>query len=407
MRSAPFIFAVVLTALGGPHASVSAPDHELVFASAVPPPSPPAAVRPAPPVPAPAALPAPSPSATASTWIDDAIAGLRAAFVRQVPVPDLPSVRPAPPAPAPPALPAPSPSATASTWIDDAIAGLRSVFVRQVPVPDLPAVRPAPPAPAAAALPAPSPSAAPWIDAAVADLSAAMVREVPGLLAVRTEDEPDWNRRVAAELAAAGRSIDHPQLLVTVDRNPAVQQLRIVLARPNAPWLLIGATHVSTGEPGLTGHYKTPVGVFEHTSRIIDYRAEGTYSRRHHLRGLGVKGMRVWDFGWHTTEDWRERNGWTRIRLEIHATDPVLLEPRIGQPSSKGCVHVSAALNRFLDRHGVIDADYERAAETDGRYRELLLAGRTPTPLAGTMMVVFDSSRPDAADLAWPMAGLI
>jgi lipoprotein-anchoring transpeptidase ErfK/SrfK len=308
MRYAPFFFAVLLAALGGFRASVSAPDRELVFASAVAPPSPPAA-------------------------------------------------------PTTPASPA--------------------------------------------ALPDASPSAAASIDDAVADLRAAMVREVPDLLAVRPEDEPDWNRRVAGELAAAGSTIDRPQLLVTVDRNPAVQQLRIVLARQNAPWLLIGATRVSTGEPGLTGHYKTPVGVFEHTSRIIDYRAEGTYSRRHHLRGLGVKGMRVWDFGWQTTEDWRERNAWTRIRLEIHATDPETLERQIGQPVSKGCVHVSAALNRFLDQHGIIDAAYERAAETDGRYRELLLAGRTPTPLAGTMMVVFDSSQPDAADFSWPMARII
>jgi hypothetical protein len=307
MRSAPFLLAIVLIGLGGSRASVSAPQPGLVLASAVAPPT--------------------------------------APVVRVVPAP------PPPPVVAPP-----------------------------VPT---------------------------WIDTAVADLRAAMVREVPDLLAVRPEDEPDWNRRVAGELAAAGRGIEQPQLLVTVDRNPAVQQLRIVLARPGAPWLLIGAARVSTGEPGLTGHYKTPVGVFEHTRHIIDYRAEGTYSRRHHVRGLGVKGMRVWDFGWHATEDWRERNGWTRIRLQIHATDPDTLEHEIGQPISKGCVHVSAGLNRFLDQHGILDAAYEQAAETDGRYRELLLASRTPTPLAGTMMVVFDSSQPAAADLSGPLADRI
>jgi hypothetical protein len=115
--------------------------------------------------------------------------------------------------------------------------------------------------------------------------------------------------------------------------------------------------------------------------------------------------MRVWDFGWRTTEDWRERNGWTRIRLEIHATDPVMLEPRLGQPASKGCVHVSAALNRFLDQHGIIDAAYELAAQTDGRYRELLLPGRTPTPLAGAMLVVFDSSEPSPPAPISPLAG--
>jgi len=48
-----------------------------------------------------------------------------------------------------------------------------------------------------------------------------------------------------------------------------------------------------------------------------------------------------------------------------------------------------------------------QAAQTDGRYRELLLTGRMPTPLAGTMLVVFDSSQPDAADPSRPMAGTI
>ena len=170
--------------------------------------------------------------------------------------------------------------------------------------------------------------------------------------------------------------------------------------------LLVGAAPVSTGEPGVRGHYKTPIGVFDHTSHILDYRADGTYDR-HHLRALGVKGMRVWDFGWHATENWRERDGIMRIRLEIHATDPLMLESRIGEPASKGCVHVSAALNRFLDRHGVLDASYEQAAETDFRYRELLGRDRTPTPLAGTMMVVFDSAERPAmhASAATPTPG--
>lgn len=49
-------------------------------------------------------------------------------------------------------------------------------------------------------------------------------------------------------------------------------------------------------------------------------------------------------------------------------------------------------MNRFLDRHGVLDVDYERAAEADGRFRALLLPGRTPTPLAGNALVIIDSS---------------
>jgi hypothetical protein len=37
-------------------------------------------------------------------------------------------------------------------------------------------------------------------------------------------------------MRAAAFVVDRAQLLVVVDRNPKVQQLRIVLARLDAPW---------------------------------------------------------------------------------------------------------------------------------------------------------------------------
>jgi hypothetical protein len=49
-------------------------------------------------------------------------------------------------------------------------------------------------------------------------------------------------------------------------------------------------------------------------------------------------------------------------------------------------------MNRFLDVHGVLDADYERAARDDVRLRSILLPERQPTPLAGDALVVVDSS---------------
>ena len=49
-------------------------------------------------------------------------------------------------------------------------------------------------------------------------------------------------------------------------------------------------------------------------------------------------------------------------------------------------------MNRFLDRHGVLDADYERAAAADIKFRALLLPDRVPSPLAGDTLVVVDSS---------------
>jgi hypothetical protein len=217
------------------------------------------------------------------------------------------------------------------------------------------------------------------------------MREVPGAIIDSAENERVWIARTQDTVAAGGQSIDRPQLVVVVDRNPRAQQMRIVLARPDGAWDSLGGTRVSTGQMGRRGYYLTPTGIFLHTDLILDWRAEGTFNSQH-IRGLGVKGMRVWDFGWQ-----RAAKGWGtgeegEIRLLLHATDPDYLEKRLGRPASKGCVRIPAAMNRFLDRHGVLDADYERAAKDDPRFEAVLLRERTPTPLAGSALVIVDSA---------------
>jgi lipoprotein-anchoring transpeptidase ErfK/SrfK len=256
----------------------------------------------------------------------------------------------------------------------------------------------------AACAPAPAPPSAPpigWRGAAAAPtidvngeaarLKAALIREVPSAVTDTPAAEQGWIDRTRAAIAASGERIDRAQVLVVVDRNPQVQQLRIVLARPDAAWQSLGGTKVSTGQTGRQDYYLTPTGVFLHTNAILDWRAEGTFNAQH-IRGLGLKGMRVWDFGWQVaTKGWgTEEQG--EIRLLMHATDPAYLEQRLGRPASKGCVRIPAAMNRFLDRHGILDVDYERAAKVDPRFAALLLPDRIPTPLAGDMLVVVDSS---------------
>jgi hypothetical protein len=218
------------------------------------------------------------------------------------------------------------------------------------------------------------------------------------------ESERGWIALTQAAVAASAQTINRPQLLVVVDRNPAIQQMRLVLARPDGAWESLGGTRVSTGQMGRRDYYLTPTGVFLHTDAILDWRAEGTFNPQH-IRGLGLKGMRVWDFGWQ-----RAAKGWGTgeegdIRLLLHATDPDYLEKRLGRPASKGCVRIPAAMNRFLDRHGILDADYERAAKDDPRFEALLLPERTPTPLAGNALVVVGSAAalnaPD--DVAYPV----
>jgi hypothetical protein len=225
-----------------------------------------------------------------------------------------------------------------------------------------------------------------------AQLRIALLREVPRHIIGNPDSDRDWIARAKAVIATAPLAIERPQLLVVVDRNPAVQEMRIVLAQRGAVWEVIGGSKVSTGQAGRKGYYITPVGVFLHTDDILDYRAQGTFNENH-IRGLGLKGMRVWDFGWQTAD-----RGWgavpdpSDIRLLMHATDPDVLERRLGRPASEGCVRVPAAMNRFLDVHGVLDADYERDAQDDVRLSSVLLPDRQPTPLAGDALVVVDSS---------------
>jgi hypothetical protein len=202
--------------------------------------------------------------------------------------------------------------------------------------------------------------------------------------------------RATTLMAATGQTIDEPQLVIVVDRNPAVERLYLLLARPSGPqaWRALGSARVSTGQAGRKDYYITPVGVFAHTGAILDFRAMGTYNE-HHVRGLGLAGMRVWDFGWQwALKGWHSDGEGGDIRLQMHATDPTLLEQRLGRPASEGCVRVSSSMNRFLDKHGVLDADYEQEAAQDARYRALLAQDRTPTPIAGRLLVVIDSSEP-------------
>ena len=223
-------------------------------------------------------------------------------------------------------------------------------------------------------------------------LHSALAAEVPHLLSLSADRERALIAQSQAEAAAGNLVIDRPQLVVVVDRNPRVQALMVVVANPTAPWEVIGGTRVSTGQPDRKLYYVTPTGVFLHTADILDFRAEGTFNENH-IRGYGLKGMRIWDFGWQwATKGWRSDGERGQIRLQVHATDPQFLEQRIGRPASEGCVRVPAALNRFLDRHGVLDVDYEQQAPQDIRYRAVLLPDRRPSPLSGHTLIVIDSS---------------
>ena len=252
-----------------------------------------------------------------------------------------------------------------------------------------------PPAPAPSPAVATPPQVAPSIDveAEVSQLRRALSDEVPHLIVDRPIGKQEWIARTRAAVNASGLAIQRPQLLVVVDRNPRMQQMRLILARPQGDWDDLGGTKVSTGQVGRYDYFLTPTGIFLHTDAVLDWRAEGTFNT-HHVRGLGESGMRVWDFGWQrAVRGWRSATKVSKMRLLLHATDPDTLARRLGRAASKGCIRIPEAMNLFLDRHGILDVSYEQAAQHNPRFQAVLLSDRTPTPLAGNALVVVDSSQ--------------
>jgi hypothetical protein len=244
------------------------------------------------------------------------------------------------------------------------------------------------PLPPVATVPPPPPD----YSADIAAMRGAMNDEIPGNIRYDDTNGENWTGLAQAAFSASPYKIESPQLIVAVDRNPSVQQLRLILAVPQGAWAIIGGGKVSTGRAGRFDYYITPTGIFPHSDSILDYRALGTYNENH-IRGLGLKGSRVWDFGWQIAEKgWEPGDVTGEIRLLIHATDPAVLEPRLGRPDSKGCVRVSAVMNSFLDRHAVLDADYLRDAPSDPAAAAVLSPDLTPVKYPGRYLVIFDSS---------------
>lgn len=238
-----------------------------------------------------------------------------------------------------------------------------------------------------------------WASAGGTNLAAVYEREVDRRLEV-----PETERaRYAEELsrALAGRQLGRPQFVVLVDRNEFVQALMVYWYGPEQEFQFIGASPVSAGKPGRFDHFYTPLGVFEHTIDNPDFRALGTKNDLG-IRGYGRAGMRVFDFGWQQAIRGWGKGGEGTMRLQMHATDPNILEPRVGTAQSKGCIRIPAALDVFLDRYGILDADYEEAL-AQGKTFWVLSKNRAPTPWSGRYLVIVDTGwaeRPDWAKIS-------
>ncbi len=201
-----------------------------------------------------------------------------------------------------------------------------------------------------------------------------------------------YGERLQQALAADGLGDLAGEYVVLVDRAAAVQALFVYFrATASNAWLMIGASPVATGLPGTYDHFLTPLGVFEHTPANMDFRAEGTMNDNG-IRGYGVRDMRIFDFGWVDGQRGWGKGGMSEMRFQMHATDPERLEPLLGIRHSKGCVRIPASLNVFIDRHDLLDADYDARVDA-GKSFWVLHPGRDITPWAGRYVVVVDSAR--------------
>ena len=212
-------------------------------------------------------------------------------------------------------------------------------------------------------------------------------QQVTRRLNVPQEERAHYAQLLNSALENAEVSQLPPQYILLVDRNPHVQAAMIEWKAPDGMFHLIGATPVSTGRPGRYEHFGTPLGVYEHRTSNPDFRSKGTRNE-FGIRGYGVQGLRIFDFGWvEAPKGWGD-HALSRLRLQVHATDPDRLDPRLGTPQSEGCVRTTASFNVFLDRYGILDADYEKA----GHWKSsVLYPRREATQWSGRYLVIVDS----------------
>lgn len=234
--------------------------------------------------------------------------------------------------------------------------------------------------------------------AAPADMAARFRVEVEKRLDVPAAETRLYAQLTEAALNRAGVVPAVAQYLAVVDRNPDIQALLVFWRSAEGEYVRIGASPVSTGRPGSFDHFETPLGVFVHTLEHLDFRAEGTRNENG-IRGYGVKGMRVYDFGW----QWVPK-GWgdgavSQMRLQMHATDPDLLEQRLGSLQSKGCIRIPATLNRLIDHYGLLDADYEQGVR-EGRKLWMLDPQCDPVSEPGRYLIVVESARQERPEWA-------
>lgn len=207
------------------------------------------------------------------------------------------------------------------------------------------------------------------------------------LQAVITPEEKNKVLVLASQSISSNEKFITSQYFIIVDRNPLTQNAFLAFYDADAKKVEISnPAKVSTGSKAKK-HFITPLGWFENKTESGSYRAMGT-KNENGIRGIGKKGMRVWDFGWTPANAGWKDNFIIDIRFQMHATDPDQLEKRLGKPDSQGCVRVHSSFNEFVDKFGIIDKNYETSLDP----KWVLRKDRTPVANAGSFILVVDSA---------------
>jgi hypothetical protein len=230
---------------------------------------------------------------------------------------------------------------------------------------------------------------------AVSELINVYRAQVDRRLELPAHEAKYYEELIQAALLRADISLITPQYLLVIDRNPYVQVSLLAWRSAQGEFRWIGVSPVSTGIPGFLNHFETPTGVFAHTLTNPDFRSDGAATDDASCT-YGPKGMRVFDFGLH-----KAPRGWgdgalASMRLQMHS-DFDTVEFRLGVAQTRGCIHIPESLNRFLDRYGVIDAEYEQAAR-ERRTPSVLDPRRQTVSDPGRYLIVIDSDRKDRPD---------
>jgi hypothetical protein len=230
-----------------------------------------------------------------------------------------------------------------------------------------------------------------WASDPVADMAARYRDQVDRVLEVPASEMPLYVRLTESALAKAGVALSQPQYLIVVDRDENMQALLLLFRSADGQLQLVGASPISSGLPGSPENFETPIGVFEHSRANADSRSEGTLDSEG-LRPYGERGLRIYDFGWQAVPKGWGDGAVTAMHLQMHATDPDLLERRLGTPQSMGSIRIPASLDRLIDRCGLLDAGDGKAGR-EGKPGAAPDPGCDATAFAARYLIVLESGR--------------